>query len=225
MTPQKQSDVFRTGLILGIFVVALGFFTSAEPKRAQAHPHVWIDLESQFEFDTEGRITGLKIDWTFDELYTAFVVTDAGGPEAMDQETLTEIGRRNLANLRDFNYFTEFLADGAIQPLAVPETFDMGLKDGKLWLRFSVPLETPLVPADHRISYAVFDPSYYVEILHVDGGHRLPAENGPDGCETVLEEPNPTTEALTLAESLDRIDTAPESFGALFAQRVRLECT
>jgi ABC-type uncharacterized transport system substrate-binding protein len=216
--------VARTTSFIGIFILALGLWLSGPTQRADAHPHVWIDLKSQFEFDTDGRITGLKIDWTFDEFYTAFVVADAGGPEAMDQETLTGIGRGNLANLREYNYFTEFRADGAIQPFAVPETFDMGLKDGKLWLRFSVPLETPLRPAEHRISYAVFDPSYYVEILHVDGGHRLPADRGPEGCRTVLEEPNPTTEALSLAESLDVMDSAPESFGALFAQRVRLEC-
>lgn len=215
----------RTISIIGIITLAFGFILATVPQRAHAHPHVWIDLKSQFEFDGNGRITGLQIDWTFDEFYTAFVVSDAGGPEAMDQETLTEIGRRNLANLREYDYFTEFRADGAIQALTVPDTFDMGLKDGKLWLRFSVPLETPLTPADHRISYAVFDPSYYVEILHVDGGHSLPVDSGPDGCETVLEEPNPTTEALSLAESLDRIDIAPESFGALFAERIRLKCS
>ena len=217
--------MFHTRLTLGIFVLALGLFMGAMPPHARAHPHVWIDLKSQFEFDGDGRITGLQIDWTFDEFYTAYVIADAGGPEAMDQETLTGIGRRNLANLRDYDYFTEFRADGAIQPLSRPETFDMGLQDGKLWLRFSVPLETPLSPADHRISYAVYDPSYYVEILHVEGGYSLPAEGGPEGCRTVLEAPNPTTEALSLAESLDLMDSAPDSFGELFAERVRLECS
>lgn len=217
--------MFRNRLTLGVFALALGLLTGALPQDARAHPHVWIDLRSQFEFDGDGRITGLLIDWTFDEFYTAFVVAEAGGPEAMDQETLTGIGRGNLSNLREFNYFTEFRAGGAIQPFAVPETFDIGLKDGKLWLRFSVPLESPLTPAAHRISYAVYDPSYFVEILHVEDGYRLPAEGGPEGCRTVLEAPNPSTEALSLAESLDLMDTAPESFGALFAERVRLECS
>ena len=217
--------MFRTSLTLGIFVLALALFAGALPQHARAHPHVWIDLKTQFEFNGDGRITGLQIDWTFDEFYSAYVIADAGGADAMDQETLTDIGRRNLTNLREYNYFTEFRADGSIQPLGTPETFDMGLENGKLWLRFSVPLETPLAPADHRISYAVFDPSYFVEILHVDGGYRLPADGGPDGCRTVLETPNPSTEALSLAESLDLLDSAPESFGALFAERVRLECS
>lgn len=215
----------RAGLNFGIFVLVLGLVAGALPQRANAHPHVWIDLRSQLEFDGEGRVTGLEIDWTFDEFYSAFVITESGGPEAMDQETLTGIGRQNLANLREYDYFTEFLVDGAVQTLAAPETFEMALEDGKLRLRFSVPLETPLRPSDHRINYAVYDPSYFVEILHVDGGHHLPPDVGPEGCRSVLVEPNPTFEARTLADSLDRLDTAPESFGALFAERVRLECS
>lgn len=217
--------MFRAGLNFGIFVLVLGLFASATAPRAHAHPHVWIDLKSQLEFDGDGRVTGLEIDWTFDEFYTAFVITEFGGPEAMDAETLTGIGRENLANLREFDYFTEFLVDGAVQPLATPETFEMGLENGKLRLRFSVPLERPVLPDDHRINYAVYDPSYFVEILHVEGGHRLPPDTGPEGCRSVLIEPNPTFEARTLAESLDRLETAPESFGALFAERVRLECS
>jgi hypothetical protein len=40
-----------------------------------------------------------------------------------------------------------------------------------------------------------------------------------------LEPPNPTTDAISFADSLDRQDNAPDSFGALFAERVRLECS
>lgn len=216
----------RIPSFISVIALAFVFLLTAAIERADAHPHVWIDLKSQFEFDSDGRITGLKIDWTFDELYSAFVITDAGGADAMDQKTLTAIGRQNLANLREYNYFTEFLANGQPQDFGTPETFDMGLENGKLWLRFSVPLETPLSPEDQRISYAVFDPSYFVSILHTDGGFRLPPDgDGPDRCKTVLEPPNPTTDALSLADSLDLLDNAPESFGAMFAERVRLECS
>lgn len=211
--------------VIGIFTLVLGFCLAGSAQRAIAHPHVWIDLKSQFEFDTRGRITGLKIDWTFDELYSAFVIADAGGLDATDQKALTAIGRRNLENLREYDYFTEFLANGQPQRLGTPETFDMGLQDGKLWLRFSVPLETPLVPGEQRISYAVFDPSYFISILHSDNGYGAPTPNIPESCETVLEPPNPTTDAISFADSLDRQDNAPDSFGALFAERVRLECS
>lgn len=214
----------RTVSIIGIFALMLGFGLTGAAQHAVAHPHVWIDLKSQFEFDTDGRITGLQIDWTFDELYSAFVIADAGGVDVVDQTALTAIGRRNLANLREYDYFTEFLADGQPQRLGIPETFDTGLQDGKLWLRFSVPLETPLVPGDQRISYAVFDPSYFISIVHTDNDYGASPPNIPETCTTVLEPPNPTTDAISFAESLDRQDNAPESFGALFAERVRLEC-
>ena len=70
--------MFRTSLTLGIFVLALALFAGALPQHVRAHPHVWIDLKTQFEFNGEGRITGLQIDWTFDEFYSAFVIADAG---------------------------------------------------------------------------------------------------------------------------------------------------
>jgi ABC-type uncharacterized transport system substrate-binding protein len=216
---------FRHRLLPRLLVAVLAVVLASASGRTRAHPHVWIDLKSQIEFNSDGQVTGLQIHWAFDEFYSAFVIRDSGGTEAIDQEMLTRIGRQNIANLREFGYFTEFLVDGEIQNFAAPKSFEMRLHNGKLRLQFSVPLETPLFPDDHQINYAVFDPSYFIEILHVDGGYRLSPGSGSDGCETTLIKPNPTSEALNFAESLDRMESAPKSFGALFAERVHLECS
>ncbi len=205
-------------------VLAVLLAVSAPAPHAHAHPHVWIDLKTELVFSPEAKITGLTIDWTFDELYTAFIIEDVGGAKALDDEKLTGIGRKNLANLREYNYFAEFLVDGAAQEFATPETFDVGLRDGRLWMRFTVPLAAPVTPNGKRISYAVYDPSYYVSILHGSARDAALPADAPAGCEIALEEPNPSSESLSLAQSLDRMDIAPQSYGALFAERIRLTC-
>ncbi|MBO6782074.1 MAG: DUF1007 family protein, partial [Alphaproteobacteria bacterium] len=69
-----------------------------------------------------------------------------------------------------------------------------------------------------------FDPTYFVSILHLDDDQATLPDNAPDGCATAIEEPNPSTEAISFAQSLDLMDSAPDTLGALFAERVRLTC-
>ena len=44
-------------------------------------------------------------------------------------------------------------------------------------------------------------------------------------CRANVEEAAPTSEAISLAQALDRGATGPETLGEMFAQRVRLECS
>ncbi|MEM8823617.1 MAG: DUF1007 family protein, partial [Pseudomonadota bacterium] len=37
---------------------------------AGAHPHVFVDAQSGFVFDDEGRLEALRITWTYDALTT-----------------------------------------------------------------------------------------------------------------------------------------------------------
>lgn len=91
----------RSSFLIGnIGALALAAFLVLSAP-AQAHPHVWIDLKTELVFSPGAEIEGLTFDWTFDELYTAFIIEDAGGAKAMNDEKLTGIGRQNLANLRE----------------------------------------------------------------------------------------------------------------------------
>ncbi len=215
----------RTNILFGLFAAALAVFAAVSPRPAGAHPHVWIDMRTELVFDGDGRVAGLTIDWTFDELYTAFVVDDIGGAADIDRERLEDVGRRSLANLREFDYFTEFLVDGTPQELSTPDAFDIVLREGRMQLRFTLPLAEPVSPADRRISYAVFDPTYFVSILHTEDERTFLPANTPADCTTTLEEPNPTSDAISFAQSLDLMDSAPDTLGAMFAERVRLTCS
>ncbi|MBO6784440.1 MAG: DUF1007 family protein, partial [Alphaproteobacteria bacterium] len=62
----------QKNFLSGLVAALIGLFVAGAAQPAHAHPHVWIDLRSQLVFDGDGRMQGLEIDWTFDELYSAF---------------------------------------------------------------------------------------------------------------------------------------------------------
>src|SRR6185295_63118 len=60
----------RIRLIEGL-LVALAVLAFTHP--AQAHPHVWVTVESTLLYE-HGAFVGLKHKWTFDEFYSAMAV-------------------------------------------------------------------------------------------------------------------------------------------------------
>ena len=45
---------------------------------ALAHPHVWIDTRIEVILDAENQATGLRISWTYDDLYSLYIIGDKG---------------------------------------------------------------------------------------------------------------------------------------------------
>ncbi len=91
-------SAFRVGLLaLALLLPAVG---------AKAHPHAWIDLESRLIFDAQGRIEAVELDWLFDEFYTAFFAEEFVAAARRPRTSLGG-GGENLANLRDYDYFSE----------------------------------------------------------------------------------------------------------------------
>ena len=83
---------------------------------------------------------------------------------------------------------------GAKVPLGPVETFDAGLIEDNLWMRFVVTFAEPVDPRETSFSYAVYDPSYYIEIIYNDPAKANLEAAAPAGCSAQLEEANPTAE-------------------------------
>jgi ABC-type uncharacterized transport system substrate-binding protein len=98
------------------------------------------------------------------------------------------------------------------------------MRGGRYWVRFTVPLTTPVDPSKIRLEYAVFDPTYYIEILHLEKDVIEFHGGGPGRCFAQIAPPSPSSKAVIRARSPD-IDKQPdESLGALFAERVAVQC-
>ncbi|MEP4379089.1 MAG: DUF1007 family protein [Alphaproteobacteria bacterium] len=207
---------------MGVLALVAGLFLAG--GHAGAHPHVWIDLETKPVIDANGNVAGLEVAWIFDPFYTVFAIEDKMTEDGVDQESFLRMVAENLENLRPHDFFTDIRAGGAKVTLGPVETFDAGLLEGKLWMRFVVTFEEPVDPRVDVLSYAVYDPTFYIEIAYADPRKANLDAVATPGCEAQLEEANPTSETITLAQSLDAAATGPDTLGEMFAQRVRIAC-
>jgi ABC-type uncharacterized transport system substrate-binding protein len=205
--------------ILGLCVVA-----ALAPGESAGHPHAWIDLKTAILVDDTGRVTGVREDWLFDDFYTAFVLEEVGG--TITREALLDLAARNLTNLKEYSYFTFFEIDG-VQPAYRPVTqFDSEMRDDRLSMQFTVSLVQPADPRTARISYAVYDPTYYVEVLHAEAGDAVRfSGTPPKPCHLRLEKAKPSVEDVAFAAALDQTQSAGDGLGVLFAERVHIDCT
>ena len=185
-----------------------------------AHPHAWIDLRTSVVRDATGRIIAIEQEWLLDPLYSTVLVEDLGASDAV----LRAHGADMLGRLKPFNYFTEVRVNGAVQSPAEVSEFETALRSKRFWLRFVMPLSEPVDAKQQSIDYAVFDPTYYVEMLHLADDVVQFIGPNPAQCSADIAPPQPTTAAIIRAQSRD-VDKNPDnSLGALFAERVGIVC-
>lgn len=211
-------------LLLSLFLFLL--LVAAPAKQPEAHPHGWIDLRSVMIFDDEGRVEAIRVHWLFDEYYTVFATEDmdADGDGNPDQDQIEALAENNITNLKDYDYFVYMKADGeqpAYGEVTHYETYMVGIQ---LAMVFTVPLAEPVDPKAVDFEYAVYDPTYWIEVLHVPGNPILIEGGAPEDCGYDLVLPNPDFETVSLAQALDRDETAGATLGQHFAERVVLTC-
>lgn len=208
---------YAAGLLLGLLVGV-----AAVP--ALAHPHAWIDLRSTIVLDAQGHVVAIEQEWLFDEIYTLFALDGYKGQGAALQARMEQQAQASLASLHDYDYFTEIRIDGAKQAPAEVTDYASELRRNRWWLRFTLPLPNPVDPTAHKVTFAVFDPSYYIEILHREGDVVSFRGVEETACHGMIWPPNPSTEALILAASMDVNAQAEDGLGALFAETVEIRC-
>jgi len=184
-------------------------------------------MSIQVLFDAQGRVSGLRETWLFDEYYTAFAMEEFAekGKPGPTQADIDGFVRRAIENLKEYSYFTDVKSEDT--PIALGTVTEMsgGLAEAsRLWMTFLVPLKTPFDASKKPLTYGVYDPSYYIEMLHVEGENGVRFKDAPDGCQFRKIQPNPTFEAYALAAAADMADTPSETLGALFAERVTIQC-
>lgn len=208
------------------FIALLGILSAAVPvKRADAHPHAWIDVTVQVLFNDAGEVTGLRETWLFDEYYTAFAMEGLGRSGARpSQSDIDALLRENMNRLADYSYFTRVESDGATVAFASVTPMSSTLRGARLEMSFVLPFKEPVDMAGANFEYAIYDPTYYIEMLHAESSDAIRLAGAPTDCEHRLIEPTPTMEAVMLAQALDRTETASDGLGATFAERVKVRC-
>ncbi len=193
-------------------------------NRAWAHPHTWIEFDIRVTFDNQGRITGLHQTWLFDAYYTMFVVEGAEKLTGADrQEALNALMVENLKNLAEYKYFTHIYSGETPLETKVAESAATKMADDRLEMSFFVPLAEPVEARELAVTYQVYDPTYYVEMLHFKGKDSITLD-GAANCVAKLIEANPDPSETLYASSLSQSETGYDGLGKLFAETATVRC-
>ncbi|MDF1585781.1 DUF1007 family protein [Marinimicrococcus flavescens] len=193
---------------------------------ARAHPHGWIDVTVSVLFDRSGKACGLRQHWLFDEFYSTFATEGLApsGEEQALQDGIDALMRENMTNLAEFGYFTRVVRAGADVTFGPVAEMAASMHGQRLGMSFVLPFSAPLDLAAAPLTYAIFDPTYYIEMLHAETKGAISLEDAPPGCTFAMETPNPDADWVALASSLDRNQSAGDGLGAVFAEKVTVAC-
>jgi ABC-type uncharacterized transport system substrate-binding protein len=212
---------FRAVLItsLALMGMLLSFF-------ARAHPHNWIDLRVEVRFDTNGHATGLYQQWLFDDYYSVLITEgmDGDGDGRPDHQRLEALRETIFGNLKDHNFFTHTEREGQKLLNSPVSQGAIAMRGHRLEISFFLPFETPHDPRAIPLTYRIFDPSYYIEMLHAESKDAIVFRDAPDGCRYRLERPTPDPEKVAYAASLPAGQSSGNELGQFFAENVIIEC-
>jgi ABC-type uncharacterized transport system substrate-binding protein len=202
---------------------------------AAAHPHIFVDTGVELIHDSEGRLTALRVHWTYDELFSLLLLEDLGLDDDYDG-VLTEAETEALQGFdmhwpEGFEGDVYVTADGAPVALGPPQTGPAALRaDGMLTSTHTRRLARPVDGAAEAVVVSVYDPTFYTAYS------ILPAEVSTDapGCETAVFTPDLDAAYAQLEAALAELGaTVDDPFEAVdfppvgdrFAEEIRLTCT
>ena len=193
---------------------------------ARAHPHVFVTAKEQVLFDPGGEVTGVRADWTFDDMYSSFVTQGLGTPgELLTREQLAPLAKTNVESLAEFGYFT--VAKMAGHALAFSEPTDYWLDespDKLVTLHFTLPLKAPARPVP-VLNVSVYDPTYFVD-FKMDEHDPVALVSAPAGCSTSVIKPRPldASDNQKLSEAFFANLSPGQDFGIKLASKVMVAC-
>jgi len=181
----------RLGLSLCLAALLTGFSLPAF-----AHPHVWISAKAEVVFTPDGKVTGIRHHWTFDEAYTAYVTQglDKNNDGRFSSEELQELANENAASLNEFEYFTTLKVKGKAQAFGDPREARMVMEGKQVAMSFLLPLKVS-APAGGTLAIEIDDPTFFVYFSLADQS-SVTLANAPQGCVTSIAKAKPLDAAM-----------------------------
>ena len=197
---------------------------------AAAHPHVWIDAGIEVILNDRNEATGVRISWTYDDLYSLYVVGDMGLDPDWDGK-LTPEEEAKLAGFDmkwdpGFPGDTYALIDGAALDLSRPSDWTASYAGGRITSTHLRTFAAPVPVGDKPLILQAYDPGYYVA-YSIPGD---PVVTGGTGCSARTFVPDLGEAEQKLMEALSEytpdVDLEAEfpAVGANFAEEVRVTC-
>jgi ABC-type uncharacterized transport system substrate-binding protein len=197
---------------------------------ALAHPHIFIDTGVEVIFDDQARVTGLRITWAYDDLFSLMLVEDRG----LDPDFDGVLTPEETTAIEGFDmqwepgYAGDTYASLGEVPLVLsgPAGWTTGYADGRLTSTHLRQFADPVVLAGQPLVVQVYDPSFYT-------AYRIAQQTlltGADGCTAQAFEPDREAADAILQAAIDEqagsIDIEGEfpAIGAAYSEEVRVTC-
>jgi ABC-type uncharacterized transport system substrate-binding protein len=192
---------------------------------ALAHPHVWVTMKSELIYAPDGKVTGLRQAWTFDDMYSTFATQglDSKQKGVFTREELAPLAEVNITSLKDFDYFTYAKVDGKKTPFADPELKNAWLeyKDSMLTLYFTLPFKTPVKA--NTLDIEIFDPSYFVDFSFAEK-EAFGLVGAPAQCAFTTRKPTDADANLNTKSLSEAMFQDASNYGAQFANKISVKC-
>ena len=192
---------------------------------AYAHPHVWITMHTELVYATDGRITGVRHTWAFDDMFSTFAIQGQEGKEKgkFTREELAALAKRNVESFKEFDYFTYATADGKKVPLGDPlSDYWLDYTDSILTVHFTLPFKTPVQANELKLE--VYDPTIFVNF---EFAKETPVKFvGAPQCKFDIALPREmtSTERIALSQIAADVSNTTMAWGAQFANKILVHC-
>jgi ABC-type uncharacterized transport system substrate-binding protein len=198
---------------------------------ASAHPHLFATMQTAIMTTQDGKVSGLRIRWNFDETYTQFSLEglDLNANGTFEAEEIKPLTDENIKSLLESKYFTVARQNGAEIAQGPVTVYGQDMIDAKLSLWFELPFATPVDPKVGAVETRIYDPDFFIAFDYLADKPPLVEGKLSDGCSMELK-PLPTTEELDQAREMlsdkpqDWKPDQPTDFGSMFAQPLIVSC-
>jgi ABC-type uncharacterized transport system substrate-binding protein len=202
-------------LLAGTF--ALGATT------AQAHPHVWITARSELIYAPDGSISGVRHAWTFDDMFATYALQgiETKTKGVYSREELAPLAQTNVESLKEFAYFTFAKADGKKEKFVEPVDYYLDYDNTALTLHFTLPLKAPVKPK--QLVLEVYDPSFFIDFSLADK-NPVKLVGAPAACQMKFERPSDGSAGAQQLGEQNFLSGANANYGAMFANKITVDC-
>lgn len=191
--------------MLGV-VCCLAVSTDATPACAHAHVFILDTVEAVF---TAKELTGLRLRWTFDEVFSdgMFNDFDANGNRTFDPPEVDAIREVTLPSMKEFGYFTHLWLNGTLEQDFADVFLDVTSVGDTVIYEWTITLAQPADPSRDKVEVSIFDDSYFVDVaLHFPDAVKL--HNAPSSCRYEITED----------------ETKAYYYDSIYPQVIRLSC-
>ena len=136
------------------------------------HPHVFIAQQTHVVFNEKG-MAGIKIRWTFDEMFSAMILEefDPDNNMVLDKEEVQTIKEKAFAYIAPHSYYIHIKIEGKPFPVKFIKDFNALVRQGQLIYEFLIPCHVTAIRTPKKIMISPYDPEYYSAVYFPESRH------------------------------------------------------